>query len=163
MSKNISNNRSKTKTRTLPNFYQFFIAFLLIAFIAFSLWSAKQASSNGTNVTDSDYYSKGLRYNKTLVEQRAALVLGWQVDTALVGRNLQISLADSKKQPVVGAKGEVFLYYDASGTTTNLSLIERTSGLYSLNLPAEISGEVRARLVIELDGAKVSRQILLNL
>lgn len=154
---------AKESSGNLPNSYQIFIVLMISTFIVFSVWSAKQASSNGTNVTDSDYYSKGLKYNKTLVEQRAASVLGWQIETELNDRTLQISLADSKRQPVVGAGARVFLYYDASGTTTDLSLTEHASGIYSLSIPDGIAGEVRARLEIELDGAKVSRQILLNL
>lgn len=145
------------------NPYQFMIVFMIGVFVVFSVWSAKQASSNGTNVTDSDYYSKGLRYNKTLVEKRAASVLGWQVETELKGRDLQLQLSDKESKPVKGATGFAELYFDASGTTTMLDFVETVPGYYQLSVPTEISGEVRARLELERDGAKIHRQVLLTL
>jgi len=63
------------------NLYPVFVLLIIGSFICFLSWSAMRVSNSGPQVTDADYYSKGLRYTSTLLEKRGAAVLGWRVDT----------------------------------------------------------------------------------
>jgi len=74
------------------NLYPAFILLMIASFIGFLAWSAMRASDSGPQVTDADYYSKGLRYTSTVLEKRAAAVLGWRVDTQLSGRTLRLKV-----------------------------------------------------------------------
>jgi len=75
------------------NFYPLLILLLIGSFLCFSIWSAMRAADLGPQVTDADYYSKGLRYSSTMLEKRAATVLGWKVSTRLIGRSLEFRLS----------------------------------------------------------------------
>lgn len=146
-----------------PNRYPLFILLLLGSFLLFLAWSGKQASTRGSDITDRDYYSKGLKYNTTLVEKRAASVLGWSMHSRLEKSLLQVRLDDSKKQPVAGAIGTLLLYGAGDAKTRRLSFREGDSGKYLLELPTELQGELRASLEFERAGARLNRQLLLNL
>ena len=76
-----------TETRK-KNIYPAMILLLISCFLIFSTWAAFQAAGLGSKVTDTDYYSKGLKYNTSQVEKRAAEVLGWNLETRLDGRDL---------------------------------------------------------------------------
>ncbi len=145
------------------NIYPFLILLLLGSFLCFSVWSAKRAVDSGPEVTDTDYYSKGLKYSSTVLEKRAAAVLGWNVSTQLVDRTLEFHLSDKDGQPVRSAKGVIFLYLDGSATSRKLPLQEVSPGTYILNLTASMKGSINARLDFEYDGARLNRLLLLNL
>lgn len=145
------------------NFYPLLILLLLGSFLCFSFWSAMRAVNLGPQVSDADYYSKGLKYSSTLVEKRAAVVLGWAVSTRLVGRTLEFHLSDKLGQPVRAAKGALFLYLPEHTASIRFPLQEIDSGIYHLNLTAVMTGEMTARLEFERGGARLNRQLLLNL
>ncbi|HEY5672557.1 MAG TPA: FixH family protein [Malonomonas sp.] len=145
------------------NFYKTFIFCLLGAFLLFSGWSAYRASTHGTLVTDRDYYSKGLRYNSTMVEKRAASVLGWQLSTVLIDKQLQISLTDGKGVPVEGANGRLLFPQQANMTSNALLLAESKPGLYLVQLPDSLHGELAVRIDFEHQGARLNRQLLLSI
>lgn len=145
------------------NIYPFLILLLLGSFLCFSVWSAKRAVDSGPEVTDTDYYSKGLKYSSTVLEKRAAAVLGWDVSTQLVDRTLEFRLSDKDGQPVRSAKGVIFLYLEGSATSRRLPLQEVSAGTYILNLTANMKGSINARLDFEYDGARLNRLLLLNL
>jgi nitrogen fixation protein FixH len=148
---------------TKKNSYPLLILLLIGSFLCFSVWSAMRAIDAGPEVTDADYYSKGLKYNSTLLEKRAAAVLGWKVATQLVGRTLEFRLSDKAGNPVEAAHGEIFLYLKGSSSSKKLPLHEAEPGTYIFNLTAGMSGEMNARLEFELNGARINRQLLLNL
>ncbi len=145
------------------NIYPILILVLLSSFLCFSLWSAKRAIDLGPEVTDADYYSKGLRYSSTVLEKRAASVLGWKVSTQLVGRTLEFRLSDKEGLLVRSAQGAI--YFPLAGTTSSrrLPLQETTLGTYTFNLTDEMTGEISARLEFEHNGARLNRQLLINL
>lgn len=145
------------------NLYPAFIALLLGSFICFLAWSAMRASDSGPQITDRDYYSKGLRYTSTLLEEKAATALGWQVSTQLSGRILQFHLSDKQGEPVRAAKGVITLYIKEEKSSVPFPLQEIDAGIYQLNLNDRMTGELSARLEFELDGARMNRQLLLNL
>lgn len=148
---------------SMKNFYPLLILLLLGSFLCFSIWSAMRAAELGPQVADADYYSKGLKYSSTLVEKRAAVVLGWTVSTQLVGRTLEFHLSDKEGQPVRSAQGALFLYLPETTSKTRLPLQEVSAGTYQFNLTANMTGEMNARLEFELRGARLNRQLLLNL
>ena len=148
-----------TKKNTSP----LFIILLIGCFLAFSAWSAMRAIDAGPEVTDADYYSKGLRYSSTILEKKAAEVLGWEVKTRQVGRSLEFRLHDKEGKPVEEARGEIFLYLTGSNSNKKLPLQETGPGIYIFNLTAEMKGEMSARLEFEQNGARINRQLLLNL
>lgn len=145
------------------HFYPAMIISLLGIFILFLIWSAFQASTQGTQITDRDYYSKGLKYNSTQVEKRAAASLGWQLATELIDRKLQIKLQDGDKLAVTGAQGRLVLFSRPDMDLLNLSLSEISPGSYQVQLPDSIRGEFTLRIEFERDGARLNRQLLLNI
>lgn len=148
---------------TKSNPYPCLILLLLGGFLCFSVWAALRAVDSGPQVTDADYYSKGLRYNDTLVEKRAATVLGWKISTRLVGRTLEFHLDDKEGQPVQAAKGMLMLHLPSGTSGTTFPLMEIDPGTYRLNLTENMTGEMNARIEFERGGARLNRQLLLNL
>jgi len=145
------------------NLYKPLIFLLLGSFLVFSIWSARQAANHGSQVTDRDYYSKGLKYNSSIVERRAAEVLGWKLKTRISGKTLIFSIEDKEKNNVTGALGTFYLYLPDFSNGKPFKLTEVQSGHYQLILPAETNGSHRARVMFERDGAKLNRQLQLNL
>ena len=148
---------------TKKNAYPLFIILLIGCFLAFSAWSAMRAIDAGPEVTDADYYSKGLKYSSTVLEKRAAAVLGWKVETQLIGRTLEFRLNYKEGKPVETANGDIFLYLAGSTSSKQLPLQETEPGVYIFNLTASMTGEMNARLEFERKGARINRQLLLNL
>lgn len=144
------------------NIYPALILLLLCGFLAFLAWSAFQAAGLGSKVTDSDYYSKGLKYNTTMVEKRAAEVLGWRIATRLEGRTLAFDLTDHEGG-IDHAVGTLYLAIPGAAENIHLPLREIGAGRYLVDLSGEIKGTIQARLELERDGARLNRQLLLNL
>ena len=151
---------SKAKKK---NIYPAMILLLLGSFLIFSVWSAFQAAGLGSAVTDADYYSKGLRYNTTMVEKRAATVLGWKVTTELEGRTLKIRLTDREGNPVDQAVGSLYLAIPGAAENINIPLKEVDAGVYQVTLSDDFKGAIQTRLEFEQKGARLNRQLLLNL
>lgn len=151
-----------TQTRK-TNWYPFMIVLLVSGFLVFLVWSAFQAAGLGSRVTDADYYSKGLKYNTTQVEKRAGEVLGWHLETRLNGRILEFRLADRKSGKVERASGTLYLAIPGKAENIRLPLQEVAPGQYRVNLGDSISGAIQVRLELERNGARLSRQLLLNL
>lgn len=145
------------------NFYPTMIICLLGTFVLFLIWSAFQASTQGTQVTDRDYYSKGLKYNSTQVEKRAAISMGWKLETVLLEDRLQINLQDGRGQAVTGAKGQLNLYSRPGMDLLTLPLQETSAGKYQAKLPAELKGEITVRVEFERNSARINRQLLINI
>lgn len=145
------------------NIYPVFVLLMIGSFICFLAWSAMRASDSGPQVTDADYYSKGLRYTSTILEKRAAATLGWRVETQLSGRTLQLHLSDKDGQPVSSAKGVISIYIRTRGESVLFPLKEVSAGTYQLKLSDSMTGEMAARVEFERNGARLNRQLLLNL
>ena len=145
------------------NIYPSMILLLIGGFLVFSTWAAFQAAGLGSKVTDTDYYSKGLKYNATQVEKRAAEVLGWNLETRLDGRSLEFRLTNHEGMGVDQAIGSLYLAIPGAAENIHLPLQEITSGNYRINLDDNITGTIQARLELEREGARLNRQLLLNL
>ncbi|MFC1827051.1 FixH family protein [Thermodesulfobacteriota bacterium] len=145
------------------NFYPTMIMLLIVGFIVFLVWSAFQAAGLGSKVTDADYYSKGLKYNSTQVEKRAAEVLGWNLETRLDGRTLEFHLFNHEGGKVDRAVGTLYLAIPGMAENIHLPLQEVASGYYRVKLGDNINGTIQARLELEREGARLNRQLLLNL
>ncbi len=145
------------------NHYPLFILLLIGSFISFLIWSALQAAHSGPQVTDADYYSKGLRYTSTILEKKAAEVLGWNLSTRVEGRTLAFYLEDKDGQPVRSAKGIISMYRPESETSLKFALQEDEAGRYLLHMTDSMDGEITARIEFERDGARLNRQLLLSL
>jgi len=137
-----------------------YLALLLGLFILFLAWSGRQAATHGSRITDTDYYSKGLKYNTTLVEKRAVEVLGWHLQTDLTGRRLTFRLTDKTGQAVSQAKGKLFLAGDQAHA---IVLQEAAGGGFHWQIPASLSGSVKLEIDFEKAGARLHRQLLINL
>ena len=87
--------------------FPYLITAAIIFFILFLAWAANQAATGGTDITDRDYYSKGLKYNSTLIEKKAASVIGWKLISRLEIGRLEMSLTDKNNLPVSGADGQI--------------------------------------------------------
>lgn len=143
--------------------YILLILLLLGSFLLFSGWSARQAATRGSQIADPDYYSKGLKYNGTRVEERAAASQGWQLTTSIRGHLLSFELSDNAGAFIPLATGQLTLYLSEQKEVLRLPTEETQPGHYQLNLPVEITGSAQARIEFELQGARISRQLLVNL
>jgi nitrogen fixation protein FixH len=139
------------------------IVLLICCFILFLGWSGYRAATRGSEITDPDYYSKGLKYNTTLVEEKAASVLGWAFDFHLDGPTLSVRLLDQQQRPVIGGEATLYLSRPSAAVPTLFLLTEAQPGIYQLTLPADLRGEHRARLEVHKEGARANRNLLLNL
>jgi hypothetical protein len=148
---------------TLPRHFPWLIVLLGAGFIVLSAWSFYRAARGTSDVTDADYYSHGLRYNQTLLEQRAADSLGWQVAVAHAGDRLLVTLSDGGRQPVSGARGTLTLFRAEFPRPQQLLLQEGAPGRYQAWLPAELAGELTAEVAFERAGARIQRRLLLAL
>ena len=147
----------------LKNFYPMFIVLLLGSFLVFCGWSAYRAATHGSRIADHDYYTKGLKYNSTLVEKRVARTLGWNLTTALQARQLQIRLTDRSGTPVSGANGKLYFFQEQDRSSAPLPLIEVNPGTYLATLPADLKGEIPVQIDFEHTGAQIHRKLLLNI
>lgn len=145
------------------NIYPSMILLLLGSFLIFSVWSALQASRFGSEVTDADYYSKGLKYNTSQVEKQAAESLGWSIETKLNGRALEFHLTDREGSEVDRAVGTLYLAIPDRAENIHLSLQEVAAGYYRVDLGDNLNGTIQARLELTRDGARLNRHLLLNL
>jgi len=137
------------------------IVALGIGFTVFTGWSFYRAAHDTSAVTDSDYYSHGLRYNQTLIEQHAAGSLGWQVTVSREGNTLVAVLGDGGRQPVSGARSVLTVFRTDLPQPQRLNLEESTPGRYQTILPAGLTGELTADLAFERAGARLQRRLLL--
>ena len=143
--------------------YILLILLLLSSFLLFSAWSAHQAAMRGSQISDHNYYSKGLKYNNTRVEERAAASRGWQLETEIKGKSLIFKLSDNTGQPISQAAGELTLFLNKENRVLRLKATESEPGRYRLKLPDEINGSLHARIEFAQQDARVSRQLLVNL
>lgn len=150
-------NTNKAKT------YPVIISLMISGFIVFLACSAYQAGGLGSKVTDADYYSKGLKYNTTQVERRAAEVLGWHLETKLDGRKLKFHLTDRDGNDVDRAVGQLYLALPNHAENISLLLKELSAGHYVVSLDDTLTGDIQGRLELERKGARLNRQLLLNL
>lgn len=148
---------------TQKNLYPYFIFLAIISFIVFLAWSAMRASESGPEVTDADYYSKGLRYTSTILEKKAATSLGWTITTELSNRTLSITLTDKSGTPVQAANGLILFFLPETSERVRFPLEETNPGRYQFNLMSNLKGELSARIEFEREGARINRQLLLNL
>ncbi len=146
----------------LRGFWPRLLLLLALLFVGITGWSINRATTQVSAVTDAGYYSHGLKYNHTRVEQQAAESLGWSVTTTLENRRLQVRLQDRDGSAVAGATGAIILYAVRSGNPTRLPLVELSPGHYTTRLPSDLRGEITARLQLARDGAQLSRSLMFN-
>lgn len=133
-----------------------------LLFLGMTGWSVYQSATGVSAVTDRHYYSHGLRYNDSLLEQKAAESLGWQVTVSLQNGYLASLWTGKDGQPVAG--GDARLVIPAGNRTgVTLLLTEDADGRYGANLPGELQGEIQAMLTFSHSGATLRRPLLLNL
>jgi nitrogen fixation protein FixH len=147
------------RSRPIP----WLIIFIGAGFVVLSAWSFYRAAGGASAVVDPDYYSHGLRYNQTLLEQRAAESLGWQVTVSHQEDCLHATLSDGNRQPVDGARGALTLFRVDSPRPQQLSLLEYAPGRYRVALPDGLAGELAAEIAFERDGVRLQRRLLLAL
>jgi len=138
------------------------IGLMIGLFVLFLAWAGNRAATLGTRISDREYYTKGLKYNNTLVEKRAAKVLGWTLAVRLEGRDLVLTLTDGRQHPVEGASGSLRLARRSMAPEI-FPLTESGSGHYRMRLPDDLKGELRAEVQFEHDSALLNRQLLLSL
>jgi nitrogen fixation protein FixH len=146
-----------------PNRWPLLIIALAIGFFALSAWSFHRAARGTSAITDADYYSHGLRYNQTLLEQNAAATLGWNTVVTLDGRRLRVVLTDRARQPVSTAHGSLTLHDGSHSEVFQLQLAEASRGVYLATLPQHLRGELTGRIDFEQVGTRLSKQLLLSL
>jgi len=137
---------------------------LLVGVLFFCLtgWSVYRSVRGVSAVTDSHYYSHGLRYNASRIEKEAAEKLGWQVSIRLQDGYLISELTGPEGQPLRGVSA--WLSVPGRGQKgSRLQLSESAAGRYGTMLPTELHGEVPALLTLSSGDTTLSRSLLLNL
>lgn len=148
-----------SRSRPIP----WLLLLLVSGFTVFTAWTFYRAAHGTSAVTDADYYSHGLRYNQTLIEQRAADSLGWQVAVNREGDTLIATLGDGSRQPVDGARGVLTVFRADRPQPQHLPLRESLPGRYQTMLPPGLTGELTAEVAFERAGARLQRRLLLAL
>ncbi|HEY7745395.1 MAG TPA: FixH family protein [Desulfuromonadales bacterium] len=138
------------------------LLFLGLLFLGLTGWSVYRSISGVSAVTDRQYYAHGLRYNASLVEQKAAESLGWQVSVSLQNGYLASEWTGINGQPVSGGEARLVIPVKNRGAIT-LPLAEGSTGRYGITLPGELQGEIPALLTFSHGGATFRRALLLNL
>lgn len=142
-----------------------FIIAIVLAFAAFTWWSFSRAASGVSAVTDPDYYSHGLKYNATTLEQQAGEALGWTVSHQVAGRVLTMRVADDHQQGIAGCRGEIT--FPPQGTAApplpSLEVTEIGGGIYQAEIPASLPRTLDASLTISKGQAMIQRRLLLAL
>jgi len=136
------------------------VPLLLCSFLVFSSWAAYQATTRVSDISDRDYYSKGLKYNNTILEKQAAAVLGWELHSELIDGALIQHLSNRHGEPVSGAKGQLKLQYREVALI--IPLEETDPGVYRAQLP-QLSGENLISAEFEHNGARILRRLLLTI
>lgn len=139
------------------------IIVLVAGFLALSTWSFHRANRETSAVTDSDYYSHGLRFDQTQLERTKATGLGWDTNVGLDGRWLRVTLRDSRSQPITAAHAVLTLTTAPGGEPLRLPLAEQAEGVYVSQLPSALHGEQAVRIDFERDDARLSQQLIISL
>ncbi|MBW2452199.1 MAG: FixH family protein [Deltaproteobacteria bacterium] len=149
----------KKQTKHIP----WLVITICAGFIALTVWSILNASLKTSAVSDRDYYSHGLRYNETLLEKKTAESLGWTTGTAVRDGQLIVWLKDGDQNPVSAANGVIILYDPSSNSKFELPLVSQISGKYIAELPTNFQGSYQAMINFELNGARISKRLLIAL
>lgn len=150
-------------TTTRKTMYPHMLMLLAGGFFLFCGWAAFRANVLGSKVIDADYYSKGLKYNSSQLEKRAAESIGWQLETRLNGRDLEFHLTDRAGAGISRAAGTLYLAIPGSAENIYLPVQEISAGAYRVRLADNLKGAIQARLELAREGARLNRQLLLNL
>lgn len=143
--------------------YVLMIVILLGAFVLFSVWAARQAATRGSKISDAAYYSKGLKYTNTQVEKQAAASQGWTLDTRVEQHRMIFRLHDRDGRPITTAQGELTIFLSANNKLLHLETREQSPGFYTIDLPNNFNGSHQARIDFVRQGARISRQLLVNI
>jgi nitrogen fixation protein FixH len=142
--------------------WPYLLLLLGLLFFGVTGWSVYRSVTGVSAVTDRHYYSHGLRYNDSLVEQKAAASLGWQVSVRLQNGQFTSQWTGRDGQPVAGGEAQLVISARDRADLT-LLLTEAADGRYGVILPAELHGEIQAMLTLSRSGATLRRPLLLNL
>lgn len=134
-----------------------------VGFIALTAWSLYQAGRGTSDVTDRDYYSHGLRYNETLLEEKAAAALGWSARVSLEQRTLSVLVHDKQGRLIDQARASLTLFNSPEFQKRPFPLQEHRPGFYQLRLPDTLHGEFSVEISFERDGARLNKRLLLAL
>ena len=130
-------------------------------FAGMTSWAILMAARGTSPVTDPAYYSHGLKYNQSRVEALAAEAMDWRVSSSLEEHKLTVTLRTGDLQPVTGCLGELVIYN--SEKRLALLMEESVQGSYSTDIPIELSGNLTGDLLLQREGARINRRLLINL
>lgn len=133
---------------------------IAVFFAGLLVWSAHQAATRVSPISDPTYYRRGLRHEETMGEERAARQQGWRLRASIGDGELRVRLEDAQGNPVAGAKAE-FTFAAAGADSSPLRLVERASGEYAAALP-RLDGPVSGRLEVRRGPARLLRSLLLH-
>jgi len=137
------------------------VVFIGLSFLTITGWSIYRASIGTSRVTDPAYYSHGLKYNQSTIEEKTAESMGWQLTSAIKGDRLIFTLETGGAKPVAGCKGELLIFN--GDNRLSLALREEKAGLYYAVLPERLTGSLTGDLLLQRGGARLNRRLLINL
>lgn len=149
--------------KPLPRSIPWLLVAIGIGFTLLTAWSFQRAVDGVSRVTDRDYYSHGLRYDRSLLEQQRAESLGWQMTSSLTAGGVQLTLTNRDGGPVAGARATAAVFHPAGGEALDIPVRETAPGRYLLALPAESRGEITVDVAFSRDGASLGRRLLVAL
>jgi hypothetical protein len=150
-----------SETRKKAGAWPLLVVVIGVSFLGVTGWSIYRAATGTSRITDPEYFSHGLKYNQTRIEERAAESLGWRLTSDLDEGRLLFTLQTEDAEPVSGCRGEVLIF--DRDNRLSLPVHEEKAGYYYAELPAELSGSLTGDLLLQRDGARISRRLLINL
>lgn len=150
------------KSAPAKTLWPYIVIGLILVFLGLTFWSVRQATQGVSGVTNDKYYSHGLRYNETQLEQEAAAAMGWSMETELVARRLDIRILDSSGGDVDNITCSLELF-PGKGAPIRQALPRQPGGRFTFDIPAQLQGQITIRLQANREGASLSRTLLVNL
>ncbi len=147
------------------NFWIVLIMLLAVLFIGVTGWSFYMAKRGVSPVVDSAYYNLGLRYDKTQMEFQAARDFGWEATTEIKENRFEVRLFSEDNTPIANCKGTLLVHLQQGQPTHLTSLVfeEKKRGVYSIELPYALEGEILVQMTLGKNKMTIQRSLLLVL
>jgi nitrogen fixation protein FixH len=146
------------------NLWIYLLILLAILFAGGMGWSFYQAGTRVSSVVDPSYYEHGLHYNRTQLEQQAALESGWHYFTTVAHNYFEVRLLRHGNLPVSGCNGKLLIRLPGQqDLPASYEMEETGSGIYGVELPSGLEGEIQAEMILGKDNNMIKRNLLLTL
>lgn len=151
--------------------WQVLIVALVVVFIIGMTATFVTLARKGSPVVDVDYYARGMRYGSDRNREIRGEKQGWRMETVMAEGALEVRVRDGRGVPVHGGRltltlagrpysGEEKGAY-AWANSAPLSGLEQSSGLYTIALPPQPSGDRHGKLTFTGNDAMLTQRVVI--